>query len=91
MNVRTDQRLTLYVAGASPNSSIAIRTLAALLRQSGSKYDLHIVDVHRHAAAAHSAGVLTVPALVLMREDSTSFLTGAIDEQSLRARLRNAA
>jgi hypothetical protein len=87
MQLHTGQRLTVYVAGASPNSGNAIRAVASLLRDPEYNYDLHVVDVHRSPGAAYRDGILTVPSVVLTRAGLKVVVGGVIDEQNVRARL----
>ena len=56
--------LTLFVSGASPASSRAVRRLRDLCdRHCASGYDLEIVDIYQQPAMVVSRGVLAVPTL----------------------------
>jgi hypothetical protein len=88
MQLHTGQRLTLYVAGASPQSSSAVRAVAALLRDAAGSYDLSVVDVYRTPSAAHAAGVVTVPSVVFTGGGSKEIVSGTFDEEILRRKLR---
>jgi circadian clock protein KaiB len=56
--------LTLFVSGASPASSRAVRRLRDLCdRHCPSGYDLEIVDIYQQPAMVVSRGVLAVPTL----------------------------
>jgi circadian clock protein KaiB len=57
--------LTLFVSGASPASSRAVRRLRDLCdRHCPSGYDLEIVDIYQQPAMVVSRGVLAVPTLI---------------------------
>ena len=57
-------QLTLFVSGASPTSTQAVRRLRDLCdRQFPSGYDLEIVDIYQQPAMVVSRGVLAVPTL----------------------------
>jgi hypothetical protein len=87
MQLHTGQRLTLYVAGASPQSSNAVRAVARLLRDAAGSYDLSVVDVYRAPAAAHAAGVVTVPSVVFTGARSKVIVSGTFDKEILRRKL----
>jgi hypothetical protein len=87
MQLTTGQRLTLYVAGASPHSSRAVRVVAALVRGREQMYDLTVVDVHRCPGRAHRDGVLTVPGIVVASSGLTRVINGPIEESTVRAKL----
>ena len=57
-------QLTLFVSGASPTSTQAVRRLRDLCdRQFPSGYDLEIVDIYQQPEVVVSRGVLAVPTL----------------------------
>ena len=71
--------LVLFVAGASPQSSRAIRALASFVSdQPPGRYRWEIVDVHRDPKRARHAGVLTVPSLLVVTNDGARVLAGNI-------------
>jgi hypothetical protein len=77
--------VTLFVAGASPQSSEAVRAVAALLRRTSGEVCLRVIDVHREPAAAYREGVLTVPAAVFGDSKSKVVISGAFSEEKLSA------
>ena len=87
MDRSTAAKVTLYIAGASPQSSNAVRAVTGLLRRFPSAFDLSVVDVHRNASAAYRDNVLTVPSLVLETPERKLLVSGAFSERSLRTRL----
>ena len=57
-------QLTLFVSGASPTSTQAVRRLRDLCdRHFPSGYDLEIVDIYQQPEVVISRGVLAVPTL----------------------------
>ena len=57
-------QLTLFVSGASPTSTRAVRRLRDLCdRHFPSGYDLEIVDIYQQPEVVVSRGVLAVPTL----------------------------
>ena len=57
-------QLTLFVSGASPTSTQAVRRLRDLCdRHFPSGYDLEIVDIYQQPEVVASRGVLAVPTL----------------------------
>jgi circadian clock protein KaiB len=57
-------QLTLFVSGASPTSTRAVRRLRDLSdRHFASGYDLEIVDIYQQPEVVASRGVLAVPTL----------------------------
>jgi circadian clock protein KaiB len=56
---------TLYIAGASPNSSKAIFNLKAFFEEhlKGS-YDLEIIDVHQQPHVVKSVDIIAMPLLI---------------------------
>ena len=57
-------QLTLFVSGASPTSTRAVRRLRDLCdRHFPSGYDLEIVDIYQQPEVVVSRGVLAVPPL----------------------------
>jgi circadian clock protein KaiB len=58
-------KLRLYVAGASPNSTTAIRNLSALLeRHAPQDVELELVDVLTRPEEGLQAGILVTPTMV---------------------------
>jgi circadian clock protein KaiB len=58
-------QLTLFVSGASLNSTQTVRRLRDLCdRHCPSGYDLEIVDIYQQSAVAIARGVLAVPTLI---------------------------
>ena len=87
MDGPTATKLTLYVAGASPQSSNAVRAVAGLLRRSPNAFELSVVDVHRTPSAAYREEVLTVPAIVVETPESKLLMSGAFSERGLRMKI----
>lgn len=57
--------LRLYVAGATPRSSKAIKTLRALCEERlHGRYELEVIDVYQDVARARKDQVTAVPALI---------------------------
>ena len=58
-------QLTLFVSGASPTSTKAVRRLRDLCdRHFPDGYDLAIIDIYQQPAMVASRGVLAVPTLI---------------------------
>jgi circadian clock protein KaiB len=58
-------QLTLFVSGASPTSTRAVRRLRDLCDQHlPDGYDLEIIDIYQHPEVVASRGVLAVPTLI---------------------------
>jgi circadian clock protein KaiB len=58
-------QLTLFVSGASLNSTQTVRRLRDLCdRHCTAGYDLEIVDIYQQSAVAIARGVLAVPTLI---------------------------
>jgi circadian clock protein KaiB len=58
-------QLTLFVSGASPTSTKAVRRLRDLCdRHFPGGYDLEIIDIHKQPEVVASRGVLAVPTLI---------------------------
>jgi circadian clock protein KaiB len=58
-------QLTLFVSGASPTSTRAVRRLHELCdRHCSDGYDLEIVDIYQQPEVVVSRGVLAVPTLI---------------------------
>ena len=58
-------RLTLFITGASPTSTRAVRRLRDLCdRNCPDGYDLEVVDVYQQPALVVSRGVVAVPTLI---------------------------
>ena len=58
-------QLTLFVSGASPTSTRAVRRLRDLCdRHFPSGYDLEIVDIYQQPEVVASRGLLAVPTLI---------------------------
>jgi len=75
-------RLTLFVAGRSPNSQRALTNLADV----GVGPDhpaLEVVDVLASPARAMDEGVLLTPSLVIERDDERLVLVGGLDDRSV--------
>lgn len=86
MDLPKTPRLTLYVAGASPQSSNAVRAVAAFMRNRHSAYDFTVVDVHRTPEVACREGVLTVPAAILTSSDTRIIISGRFSVRGLRVK-----
>jgi circadian clock protein KaiB len=57
-------QLTLFISGASPTSTRAVRRLRDLCdRYLPGGYDLEIIDIYQHPEVVASRGVLAVPTL----------------------------
>ena len=87
MDLSARRHVTLYVAGASPQSRNAVRAVAALLRKTPGKICLRVIDVHREPGAAYRDGVLTVPAAVFHDSRSKVIVSGAFSDERLDAEL----
>ena len=58
-------QLTLFVSGASPTSTKAVRRLRDLCdRHFSDGYDLEIIDIYQQPELVASRGVLAVPTLI---------------------------
>ncbi|RPJ57795.1 MAG: thiol-disulfide isomerase [Acidobacteria bacterium] len=57
--------LTLYVAGISPRSEQAIRSVKEICEQQlKDRYELEIVDIYQHPEAAKDGQIIAAPTLV---------------------------
>ena len=87
MGSAATRHVTLYVAGASPQSRNAVRAVAALLRKTRGEMCLRVIDVHREPDVAYRDGVLTVPAVVFRDSRSKVIVSGAFSDEKLDADL----
>lgn len=87
MELPKTPQLSLYVAGASPQSGNAVRAVAAFMRDRHRPYDFTVVDVHRTPEVAYRDGVLTVPAVVLTTPDAKVTVSGNFSVRGLRVKL----
>ena len=75
-------RLTLFVAGRSPNSRRALANLA----ESGVGPDhpaLEVVDVLERPERALRDGILLTPSLVIERDGERQVLVGGLDDRTV--------
>jgi circadian clock protein KaiB len=57
--------LRLYVAGLTPRSQEAIRTVAAICEeQLADRYDLEVIDLYQHPALAKGEQIIAAPTLI---------------------------
>jgi circadian clock protein KaiB len=77
-------RLRIYVAGDSPNSSVALGNLqAALARHPELKVDLEVIDVLSDPDRAMADGVFVTPTLVKLEPAPERRITGRLHEDAL--------
>lgn len=60
----------LYIAGDSPNSSLALKVLREVIADSALECEVEIVDVLRDPQRAEGEGILVVPTLVKVEHGS---------------------
>jgi circadian clock protein KaiB len=57
--------LRLYVAGLSPRSQEAIRTITAICKEHlAGRYKLEVIDIYQHPQMAKNEQIIAVPTLV---------------------------
>ena len=57
--------LRLYVAGLTPRSQEAIRTITAICEEHlGGRYDLEVIDIYQNPALAKGEQIIAVPTLI---------------------------
>jgi circadian clock protein KaiB len=73
--------LRLYVAGATRQSSLAIRTIRALCEERlRGEYELEVVDVYQNPALAREDQVVALPTLVKKRPPPARKLIGDLSD-----------
>ena len=73
--------LRLYVAGAAPNSALAIANLEAICREHlGEACDLEIIDVLEHPRRAMAAGIIVTPTLTKVFPLPTAQIVGNLSD-----------
>jgi circadian clock protein KaiB len=57
--------LRLYVAGITPRSQEAIRTVTAICEESlAGRYDLEVIDLYQHPVLARGEQIIAAPTLI---------------------------
>ena len=57
--------LKLYVAGMTPRSQEAIRTITAICEESlAERYDLEVIDLYQHPTLAKGEQIIAAPTLI---------------------------
>ena len=75
--------LTLFISGASPASTRAVRRLRDLCdRNCPDGYDLEIVDVYQQPALVVSRGIVAVPTLIKDLPPPVRLLVGDFADES---------
>jgi len=81
--VTTEVLLRLYVAGAAPNSVLAIANLEAICREHlKDGYQLEVVDVLEHPRRAMADGVLVTPSLSKLSPGPASNVVGNLSDKA---------
>lgn len=81
MSRRPRFTFTLFVAGNSPNSVLAINNLAALCREHlADRYDITIVDVFREPKRALEEGIFLTPTLVALTPPPVRRIIGTLSQ-----------
>jgi circadian clock protein KaiB len=77
--------LKLYVAGMTPRSAVAIRTLTRICRERlQGRYNLEVIDIYRHPALAKDEQIIAVPTLIKVLPQPLRRLIGDMaDEKSV--------
>jgi circadian clock protein KaiB len=77
--------LKLYVAGMTPRSAAAVRTLTRICRERlQGRYDLEVIDIYRHPALAKDEQIIAVPTLIKVLPQPLRRLIGDMaDEKSV--------
>lgn len=75
--------LHLYITGATPNSTRAVRNIKAICeRYLAGRYELLIVDVYQQPALAHEQDLIGVPTLVKRRPGLVRRLVGDLSDEA---------
>ena len=75
--------LYLYITGATPNSTRAVRNIKAICeRYLAGRYELLIVDVYQQPALAHEQDLIGVPTLVKRRPGLVRRLVGDLSDEA---------
>jgi len=77
--------LKLYVAGMTPRSSAAVRTLTRICRERlKGRYSLEVIDIYRQPALAKDEQIIAVPTLIKVLPQPLRRLIGDMaDEKSV--------
>jgi circadian clock protein KaiB len=76
-------KLTLFITGASPTSTCAVRRLRDLCdRNCPDGYDLEIVDVYQQPALVAARGIVAVPTLIKDLPLPVRLLAGDFTDES---------
>ena len=77
--------LVLYVAGATPNSTRAVRNIKAICEEylPGGSYTLRILDIYQQPELAQQAQLVAVPTLVRLRPLPQRRLVGDLSNRPL--------
>jgi circadian clock protein KaiB len=76
---RARYALTLYVAGQTPRSALAIQSCTNLCKTHlHGRYALTIIDLYQHPALAKRDGIVAVPTLIRQRPRPVRTLIGTL-------------
>ena len=57
--------LRLYIAGLTPRSQAALRTVTAICEEHlAGRYDLEVIDIYQHPVLAQGEQIIAVPTLI---------------------------
>jgi circadian clock protein KaiB len=74
-------RFRLYVAGTTPNSTLARVNLSALCRKHlAGRYKIEIVDIHRNPDRALVDGMYMTPALLKIAPSPVRMIVGTLSD-----------
>ena len=87
MTRRNEFRFRLYVAGDTPNSSLALANLKALCHTHlEGRYQIEVVDVFREPDRALADSVYMTPALVRVKPLPSLRIVGTLTDQAMALR-----
>lgn len=74
--------LHLYITGATPNSTRAVRNLTDICeRYLAGRYELQIVDIYQQPELAQEAAIVAAPTLVKRRPGLRRWLVGDLSDR----------
>ncbi len=80
--------LELYITGATPNSTRAVRNLKAICEQHlAGRYELLIVDIYQQPELAEQARIIAAPTLIKKSPGLTRWLVGDLSDRPRVLRL----
>jgi circadian clock protein KaiB len=74
--------LHLYITGATPNSTLAVRNIKAICEQYlAGRYELQIIDIYQQPELAQESRIIAAPTLIKKSPGLTRFLVGDLADR----------